>query len=139
MTTSASTEPARSKTVLTAFVADLIAIAAFGLFARVAHQSADMPLNVLSWLNTTWPFWLGVLVAWALLWWGMMGSRSGHELSTVLPVWVGAVVVGLGVWTLRNGSLPHWSFVIVACVMSALLLWGWRLVARLFGARAGRS
>lgn len=134
-THSSAPEPTRSKTVVIALISDLIAIAAFALFARMAHQSAEMPLNFMGWLSTAWPFWLGVLLAWALLWFGVLGGRSGHELSSALPVWLGAVIVGLGIWTIRNGGLPHWSFVIVASVMSALLLWGWRVVARLFGAK----
>ena len=131
MTVSAAPLPSRSKSAVTAVICDLVAIAAFALFARIAHQSAEAPLNFLSWLNTAWPFWLGALAAWLLLWFGFLGGRSGHELSSALPVWLGTVLVGLGVWTLRNGELPHWSFVIVACTVSALLLWGWRAVGRL--------
>ena len=35
----------------------------------------------------------------------------------------------MALWMLVNGRLPHWSFLIVATVMSALLLFGWRAIA----------
>ncbi|QFQ01613.1 hypothetical protein CUROG_01060 [Corynebacterium urogenitale] len=115
----------------TAFVLDLIAIALFGLFARIAHQSEDIPLNFMGWLATTWPFWLGVLLAWLLLWFGAVGNHSGHELSAGVPVWVSTVITGLVIWGIINAKLPHWSFVLVAAVMSALLLFGWRSLSSL--------
>lgn len=127
-------EPQRSPSALrspvTALVLDLIAIALFGLFARVAHQSEDMPLNVMGWLSTTWPFWLGVLVAWLLLWFGVLGNRSGHEVAAGVPVWAITVVTGLLIWSVRNGAVPHWSFMLVATIMSAILLLGWRTVGK---------
>lgn len=122
----------KTGTPATAFAMDLVAIALFGLMARIAHQSEDMPLNVLGWLNTTWPFWLGVLLSWVLLWFGALGNRNGHELSSALPVWLCTVILGLVIWGIRNGSVPHWSFILVAASTSALLLWGWRAARRLF-------
>ena len=50
-------------------------------------------------------------------------------------IWVITVVTGLVIWGLRNQAVPHWSFVIVATVMSALLMLGWRVVAGRFGSR----
>ena len=32
-------------------------------------------------------------------------------------------------------TVPHWSFMLVATVMSALLLFGWRLIARVVASR----
>ena len=43
--------------------------------------------------------------------------------------WVVTVVIGLSVWGLRNAAVPHWSFILVASIMSALLMLGWRAVA----------
>ena len=44
-----------------AIAADYVAIAAFALLARAAHQSDDMPFNFTGWLSTLWPFALGAV------------------------------------------------------------------------------
>lgn len=129
MTDNTAARVGTQRSAASAFVADMVAIGAFGLFARIAHQTEDMPLNFLGWLNTTWPFWLGTLLAWALMWFGVTGKGSAHRLSAALPVWLCTVVVGLLIWGLRNGDIPHWSFILVASTVSALLLWGWRAVS----------
>ncbi|MDO5511251.1 DUF3054 domain-containing protein [Corynebacterium sp.] len=112
----------------TALLADVVAIAAFALFARIAHQTDDMPLNVQGWLSTWWPFLLGVLVSWGLI----VGLKlDGHRVFPAgIMTWAVTVVVGLGIWAVRNGALPHWSFILVATLMSGLLLLGWRGLAR---------
>lgn len=104
---------------------DLIAIALFGLLARAAHQTPDMPFNFLGWLDTTWPFALGVLL--------------GHGLTILLKnritpgvvIWITTVIIGLGIWAIRHNAFPHWSFILVASTMSAILLFGWRGIAKL--------
>lgn len=112
-----------------AFLFDIISIALFALLARAAHRSPDMPFTFVGVLDTMWPFLLGVAAGWLVL--------RGRKLAgnAVLPdgliVWVTTVVVGLVIWGIRNAKVPHWSFVIVASVMSALLLLGWRGVAAL--------
>ena len=44
-----------------AIAADYVAIAAFALLARAAHQSDEMPFNFSGWLSTLWPRWLLIL------------------------------------------------------------------------------
>ena len=58
-------------------------------------------------------------------------AHGGLSFSTwVDAVWLSTVVGGMALWMLVNGRLPHWSFLIVATVMSALFFFGWRLFAR---------
>lgn len=117
----------------TALIADIIAIAVFALLARIAHQTDAMPLTVAGWLSTWWPFLLGVLVSWGLI---LALKLDGHRVFPAgLLAWVVTVVVGLAVWSFRNGDIPHWSFVLVATIMSGLLMLGWRGVVRLAGRR----
>lgn len=106
---------------------DLLAIAIFGLLARAAHQTPDMPFNFLGWLNTTWPFALGVLLAYALL----RVPSLRRAVPAAVVVWLTTVIVGLGIWGIRHQAFPHWSFIIVASSISALLLFGWRGIAKL--------
>lgn len=103
----------------TAIAADLVAIAAFALLARAAHQSEEMPFNFAGWLSTVWPFALGVVLGWLIV----RENRGG-------AIWAVTVFTGLVIWGFRNQSIPHWSFVLVATVMSALLMLGWRAIAR---------
>ena len=44
-------------------------------------------------------------------------------------MWLSAIIGGMALWMLVNGRLPHWSFLIVATVMSALFFFGWRAIA----------
>lgn len=112
----------------TAVALDFLAIAVFALLARMAHQSDDMPFTFAGWASTVWPFAVGVVLGWIVV--TLAGKTKGGVL-----VWLTTVVVGLVIWGIRNQQLPHWSFVIVASVMSALLMLGWRGVARLVGSK----
>lgn len=112
----------------TALLADVVAIALFALFARIAHRTDDMPLNAMGWLSTWWPFLIGVLASWAII---TVRRLDGHRVFPAgIMTWVVTVVVGLGIWALRNGDVPHWSFILVASIMSGLLLLGWRGIVR---------
>lgn len=103
-----------------AIAADYVAIAAFALLARAAHQSDDMPFNFSGWLSTLWPFALGVTLGWLIA----RENKGGL-------IWIITVVTGLVIWGIRNGDIPHWSFIVVATTMSALLMLGWRGVTKL--------
>ena len=117
----------------TAVALDLLAIAVFALLARMAHQSDDMPFNLAGWASTVWPFAIGVALGWVIVELGRRkNTGSGAAATGHGPVvWLVTVITGLVIWGIRNQALPHWSFVIVACVMSALLMLGWRGVSRL--------
>ncbi|WP_227658999.1 MULTISPECIES: DUF3054 domain-containing protein [unclassified Corynebacterium] len=94
---------------------DALAIALFALLARVAHRSEDMPLTVTGWLSTLWPFLLGVALAWGLITaLGRGGATAASPWRSLGVVWPLTVAVGLSVWGLRHGAVPHWSFLIVA-------------------------
>lgn len=114
-----------------AIALDTLAIAVFALLARIAHQTEEMPLNFTGWLSTLWPFLVGVALAWVIV--TLSSDRSGENKGEGKGwlVWLITVATGLIIWGIRNQQLPHWSFVVVASVMSALLMLGWRGVARL--------
>lgn len=107
---------------------DAVAIAVFAFLARVAHRSDDMPLTIPAWWSTYWPFLLGVVIAYIVLvavdWNALKMKPAG------VAVWLITVVTGLGIWGIRHSAFPHWSFILVASLMSALLLFAWRLFFR---------
>lgn len=108
---------------------DSIAIGLFALFARIAHQSADMPLTVQGWFFTWLPFLAGVFIAYLVV---ILPAKLPSERirPAGLIVWALAVVVGLIIWGFNNGEVPHWSFMIVATTASAILLLGWRALVK---------
>lgn len=119
-----------------AVVLDLIAITVFAVLARIAHQSEDMPLTFLGILSTLWPFVIGVALGWIVV--SAAGRSAVRVRSGGWLVWLVTVIVGLAIWGIRNTSFPHWSFILVASLMSALLMLGWRGIHALVVKR-GRS
>ncbi|PLV98505.1 hypothetical protein BRL53_10090 [Corynebacterium ulcerans] len=99
---------------------DVIAVLTFAIFARAAHGG----LGILQILNTWWPFLIGTALGWLLI-----RARNPLTLGNGAIVWVATAAAGLTVWGIRHGQVPHWSFMIVATVMSGILLLGWRVVA----------
>lgn len=125
---SAPATPAPTSSAL-APALDLLALLIFALLARLAHDDGS-GFSVLRWLDTAWPFMLGAAIVWGILL--ATGARAtGRALRTGVFVWLGSLVVGLGIWAIRNAAIPHWSFILVATLMSALLLFGWRGIAQL--------
>ena len=115
---------------LPVFLIDTLAVVVFAVLARLAHNTAEVPFNFLNVANTFWPFFLGLILGWILIW---AKANSARKVSTGVVVWLATVIVGLVIWWLRNDAIPHWSFILVASVMSALLLLGWRTIATKIG------
>lgn len=116
---------------ISALAADVVAIAVFALFARIAHQTDDMPLNFFGWLSTLWPFLVGVALSWVII---IAAKWNGDRIIPAgISAWIVTVVVGLGIWTVRHGEFPHWSFILVATISSGLLMLGWRAIAGALG------
>lgn len=112
---------------VTVLVADLVAVFAFATFARLAHRGDGLALSLEGVLSTYWPFAIGVVVAFIVL---VAAKWDGAKVRPAgVTAWVVTVVIGLIIWGVRNSAFPHWSFILVASIMSALLMLGWRAVA----------
>lgn len=115
------------------FGIDVIAIFVFAVLARLAHNTESDPFTFANILDTWWPFLIGVVVAHPL------AAATKKPTASVAPggviVWVVTAVIGLGIWAIRNAAMPHWSFILVATIMSGLLLLGWRTIAAFAGRR----
>ncbi|MCQ9352685.1 DUF3054 domain-containing protein [Corynebacterium sp. 153RC1] len=103
------------------FVIDILAVLVFAILARMAHGG----LGVVEVLDTFWPFAVGTVLAWAVI-----RNRPEVDLGSGVIAWLFTAVTGLVIWALRHAAVPHWSFIIVATVMSGLLLVGWRVIAK---------
>ncbi|WP_313546356.1 DUF3054 domain-containing protein [Corynebacterium sp.] len=107
---------------------DIIAIAVFAVLARFAHP----PVTVGGIFDAFWPWALGAVIGWAILKWLF---KTTNIWAQGLVVWASAISFGMIFWALVNSSLPHYSFLIVAITMSALLLFGRRAVAQFLNRR----
>ena len=99
------------------------------------RRTGTGPRERLSALLARLPWWVDLTV-------GVVASVVGAFLTLApfasLAVLVIAVVVGLGIWGIRHGQVPHISFIIVASTTSAILLLGWRAIAAASARRAAR-
>lgn len=116
----------------TTLILDIVAVFVFAVLARLAHQTPEMPFTFPNVVGTFWPFALGTLIAWAFIWSRATAATAfGRKISLGAIVWICTAVAGLAIWGIRHGAVPHWSFMIVATTMSAILILGWRGIASL--------
>ena len=114
--------PRRSAAVL------LTDVAAVLVFCAIGRRSHDEGLSVTSIAETAWPFLTGTAVGWLL-------ARGWRQPAALAPtgavVWVCTVAVGM---LLRKTDLigpaksTAASFIVVASLVTAVLLLGWRLL-----------
>ena len=113
-----------------ALAADIACVVVFCAIGRRSHAEG---LTLGGIAETAWPFLSGTLVGWLV-------SRAWRAPSAVAPtgvvVWVSTVVIGM---LLRKASSQGVaaSFIVVASLVTALLLLGWRLVAGQIAKRSG--
>ncbi len=110
---------------------DAALVLVFAAVGRASHWghlplAGDQGSPVLGVLSTAWPFLVGAAVGWALVW--VRSHRWPTSVGPGIPVVVCAVVVGmlLRAVTGAGTALP---FILVATVVLAVLLLGWRAVA----------
>jgi peptidoglycan/LPS O-acetylase OafA/YrhL len=97
------------------------------VFCAVGRRSHAEGLTVAGIAETAWPFLTGAAVGWLV----SRGWRRPTALApTGLAVWLCTVAVGM---LLRKASSQGVaaSFIVVASLVTALLLLGWRALARL--------
>jgi peptidoglycan/LPS O-acetylase OafA/YrhL len=113
----ANAEPTRP--ALTALAADVVCVVVFCMIGRRSHAEGITLSGV---AETAWPFLAGAGVGWLL-------SRGWRRPVAVAPtgvaVWLCTVVIGM---LLRKASSQGVavSFIVVASLVTALLLLGWR-------------
>lgn len=107
-----------------ALVVDVVCVIVFSMVGRGAHGRESGLAGLAS---TAWPFLVGLAIAW-ILW---LVARRGNPVTAGAGVWfwLFTLVGGMAIWVLREGRVPHWSFLIVAGIATAILLIGWRAIA----------
>jgi peptidoglycan/LPS O-acetylase OafA/YrhL len=113
-----------------ALAGDIVCVLVFCALGRRSHAEG---LTLAGIAETAWPFLSGTALGWLI-------SRGWRAPTVVVPtgviVWLATVIVGM---LLRKASSQGvaTSFIIVASVVTALLLLGWRGIAALVRKRSG--
>lgn len=118
----------RTRSPILAAAIDLVLVIVFCVIGRRSHDEA----NVIAGLaHTAWPFVVGAAAGWAATW---ALYRDKFDAYLVLPtgivVWFGAVSVGM-ILRVVSGQGTAFSFIVVASIVLAVFLWGWRALAKL--------
>jgi len=116
-----------------AFVADLACVVLFSVVGRISHHEAADPLGV---ATTAWPFLAGLVLAWLA---GRLWRAPARVVPAGVVAWAGTLVLGMLLRAV-SGQGVQVAFVVVAAVVLAVLLLGWRLlVAAVAGRRLRRA
>jgi hypothetical protein len=111
-------------TTLCAFATDIVCVLVFCAIGRRSHAEGVTITGV---AETAWPFLAGAGVGWLLA----RGWRRPMALvPTGVAVWLCTVAVGMLLRKATSAGVST-SFVVVASLVTALLLLGWRGVAKL--------
>lgn len=112
----------RMRSLIPVVLVDVVLVGLFSAFGRGAHASGYSPAQIWS---TAWVFLIGLAVGWAVL---LLARIDPLSPRAGVVVWLGTVVVGMTIWGIRSGGVPHWTFVVVAGLVTALFLVGWRVL-----------
>ena len=97
------------------------------VFCAIGRRSHDEGLSIPGVATTAWPFLTGTAIGW-------LASRAWRQPAAVVPtgvvVWLCTVVLGMVLRKVSSAGVAA-SFVLVAASVTAVLLLGWRAVARL--------
>jgi peptidoglycan/LPS O-acetylase OafA/YrhL len=118
----------RTRGVVLAVAADIVCVVVFCAIGRRSHAEG---LTVAGVAETAWPFLAGTAAGWLL---ARGWRRPAAPIPTGVVVWLCTVVVGM---VLRKASSQGVavSFVVVASLVTALLLLGWRTAATVVARR----
>lgn len=113
-------------------LADVVFVVGFAAVGRASHDEGNPIVGALS---TAWPFLAGTTVGWVVV--RMLRGSWPLGVGPGITVWFATVVFGM---LLRRvtGQGTAASFVVVAGVVLAIFLIGWRVMAVLIERREGR-
>ncbi|WP_232547893.1 DUF3054 domain-containing protein [Propioniciclava soli] len=109
---------------VTAAALDAVCVVAFAALGRASHGEA---LDLVGVTTTAFPFLIAAAVGWALV---LLRKRDGVAPTDGVWIWLVTLAGGMVLRRLL-GDGTALAFVIVAALALALLLIGWRGVARL--------
>ncbi|KRB45483.1 MULTISPECIES: DUF3054 domain-containing protein [unclassified Terrabacter] len=107
---------------LVALLLDVVLVLVFAGVGRASHDESSPVVGVLA---TAWPFLVGTGLGWLVV--RLVRHEWPLDVAPGVTVWFATVLVGM---LLRHavGSGTAVSFVVVASVVLALFLLGWRAI-----------
>ena len=107
---------------LVALLLDVVLVLVFAAVGRASHDESSPVVGVLA---TAWPFLVGTGLGWLVV--RLVRHEWPLDVAPGVTVWFATVLVGM---LLRHtvGSGTAVSFVVVASVVLALFLLGWRAI-----------
>lgn len=124
--------------LLAGLLLDMALVLIFAAVGRSSHSETVLP----GLLTTAWPFLLGLLAGWLIAFAvGTATSKGRLGPWRIVPgglvIWAGTLGVGMLARVIAGqGTAP--SFIVVAGVVLALFLLGWRALAALIARRRMR-
>ncbi len=111
-----------------ALATDLVCVVVFCTIGRRSHAEG---LTVAGIAETAWPFLTGTLAGWlaARAW-----QRPTNLYPTGLIIWVATIAVGMLLRKATSAGTAG-SFIVVASITTAVLLLGWRAIAKVLARR----
>lgn len=123
-------DPALRRTIWLSLLADVVLVVAFATIGRLSHGEPLWGPAGDNLLTTAWPFVVALLAGWgALRVWRFPLTIIRAGVSLWLVTLIGGMLLRVVL-----GNTAEAAFVIVAAVMLALLLVGWRAGAALIRA-----
>jgi hypothetical protein len=113
-----------------AFGLDAVLVVVFAAVGRASHEEANPVVGA---LVTAWPFLVGTIVGWAVV--RVLRKAWPLGVGPGITVWFATVVIGM-VLRRATGQGTAATFVVVAAVVLAALLVGWRALAALLDREA---
>ncbi|GAA2899268.1 DUF3054 domain-containing protein [Microbacterium esteraromaticum] len=110
---------------LPAVIVDAVFVLIFAVIGRTSHDE-----DPLGFLLTAWPFLVALVVGHALAALVPARPRRPWSLGWGLVVWIVAVGGGM-LLRIASGDTAETPFIIVASLVLAAMLLGWRLIALL--------
>jgi hypothetical protein len=105
------------------------------VFAAVGRASHDETSPVVGAVSTAWPFLVGTALGWLVV--RVMRRTWPLDVAPGVTVWFATVAVGMVLrHAVGSGTAP--SFVVVASLVLALFLLGWRALGGYAVRRAAR-
>jgi hypothetical protein len=113
-----------------ALAVDVLLVVVFAGVGRASHDEANPVVGALA---TAWPFLVGTAVGWAIV--RVLRKSWPLEVGPGITVWFATVLIGM-VLRQSTGQGTAVSFVLVAALVLAILLLGWRALVALLERRA---
>ena len=110
---------------LVAFLLDVLLVIVFAAAGRASHDEANPVLGA---LLTAWPFLVGTVIGWVVV--RLLRKSWPLEVGPGITIWFSTVLIGMALRQ-ATGLGTAATFVLVAAVVLALFLIGWRALVTL--------